>query len=75
MKVHLFGATSSLSCASYTLRRTVEDSKEEASAEAVQTVIKNFYVDDCLKSVPTEFGSQLSARSTRLVFQRRILSD
>ncbi|KAL3975057.1 hypothetical protein ACER0C_023683 [Sarotherodon galilaeus] len=54
MMVHLFGATSSPSVASYALRRTAEDHKEEASPEAVQTVLCNFYVDDCLKSVATE---------------------
>lgn len=54
MTVHLFGATSSPSVASYALRRTAEDHKATASSEAVQTVLRNFYVDDCLKSVATE---------------------
>ncbi|XP_052431710.1 uncharacterized protein LOC127972320 [Carassius gibelio] len=54
MMVHLFGATSSPSCASYALKRTAEDRKEVASPKAVETVIHNFYVDDCLKSVSTE---------------------
>ncbi|XP_077381791.1 uncharacterized protein LOC144021408 isoform X2 [Festucalex cinctus] len=54
MTVHLFGATSSPSIASYALRRTAEDNQTTASPEAVQTVLHNFYVDDCLKSVATE---------------------
>ncbi|KAJ8332985.1 hypothetical protein SKAU_G00418810 [Synaphobranchus kaupii] len=54
MTVHLFGATSSPSVASYALRRTAEDHKATAPPEAVQTVLRNFYVDDCLKSVATE---------------------
>lgn len=54
MCVHLFGATSSPSCASYALRRTAEGGATNTSAEATQTVLKNFYIDDCLKSVPTE---------------------
>lgn len=53
-KVHLFGATSSPSCASSALRRTAEDAKEVTSAEALKTVLKNFYVDNCLISVATK---------------------
>ncbi len=53
MKVHLFGATSSPSCASYALRRTAEDARAIMSAEAVDTVLRHFYVDDCLKAVET----------------------
>ena len=54
MAVHLFGATSSPSVASYALRRTAEDHRDTASPDAVQTVLRHFYVDDCLKSVATE---------------------
>ena len=51
MAVHLFGATSSPSCANYALRRTAEENRSKSSPDAVDTVLKNFYVDDCLKSV------------------------
>ena len=54
MMVHLFGATSSPSCANFGLRRTAEDNCQEFSKEAVDSVKDNFYVDDCLKSVPPE---------------------
>ncbi len=54
MVVHLFGATSSSSCASYALKRTAEDNTGCFSAEATNTVKKNFYVDDLLKAVDTE---------------------
>ena len=54
MMVHLFGATSSPSCANFGLRRTAEDNQQEFSKEAVDSVKDNFYVDDCLKSVPSE---------------------
>ena len=50
MQVHLFGATSSPSCACFALQRTTEDHKDEFDEETVKTVEKNFYVDDCLKS-------------------------
>lgn len=54
MEVHLFGATSSPSCASYALRRCAEDNRSTFDATAVDTVLNNFYVDDCLKSVNSE---------------------
>ncbi|XP_054752108.2 uncharacterized protein LOC129257739 [Lytechinus pictus] len=54
MTVHLFGATSSPSCAAFALRKTAEDNEKDFSKEAVNTVRENFYVDDCLKSVPTK---------------------
>lgn len=54
MAVHLFGATSSPSCASYALRKCAEDNRSGYSSEAINTVLRNFYVDDCLKSVSTE---------------------
>ena len=51
MLVHLFGATSSPSCFNFALRRTADDNRAEFSQEAVDTVARNVYVDDCLKSV------------------------
>ncbi|KAL7874304.1 hypothetical protein SRHO_G00052740 [Serrasalmus rhombeus] len=54
MEVHLFGATSSPSCASYALRRCAEDNVSTFNVAAVETVLNNFYVDDCLKSVNSE---------------------
>lgn len=53
MVVHLFGATSSPSCANYALRKTAQDYKGLYNTEVINTVLKNFYVDDCLKSVKT----------------------
>lgn len=48
MIVHLFGATSSPSCANYALRKTAQDYKGLYNTEVINTVLKNFYVDDCL---------------------------
>ena len=53
MLVHLFGATSSPSCASFSLKKVANDNRDEFDAETINTVNRNFYVDDCLKSVPT----------------------
>ncbi|XP_019750034.1 uncharacterized protein LOC109530618 [Hippocampus comes] len=54
MVVHIFGATSSPSCASYALRKCAEDNQAHFSSTAANTILRNFYVDDCLKSVGTE---------------------
>ncbi|XP_072172027.1 uncharacterized protein [Diadema setosum] len=51
MTVHLFGATSSPSCAGFALRKTAEDARGQFNKEVIDTVLNNFYVDDCLKSV------------------------
>lgn len=54
MMVHLFGGTSSPSCANFALRKTAEDNKADFDSETVETVYKNFYIDDSLKSVDSE---------------------
>jgi len=51
MTVHLFSATSSPSCAAYSLKSTARENAASCSPEAVKTVERNFYVDDLLKSV------------------------
>lgn len=50
MTVHLFGTVSSPSCACYALRRTADDHQSSFPEEVIDTVHRNFYVDDCLKS-------------------------
>jgi hypothetical protein len=52
MTVHLFGATSSPSCCSYALKKTAEVNKQDFSKQVIDTVNRDFYVDDCLKSLP-----------------------
>lgn len=54
MKVHLFGAVSSPSCANVALQKAAESNKDTFEAMAIETIKSNFYVDDCLKSVATE---------------------
>ncbi len=67
MTVHLFGAASSPSCANFALKRVAKDHKAEFDDETIQTVNKNFYVDDCLKSVG------LNEKAIRLANQLRNL--
>ena len=53
MCVHLLGGVWSPSCASFALRRVADKHRMDFPEETIQTVLKNFYADDCLKSVGT----------------------
>ena len=53
MLVHIFGATSSPSICGYALTRTPADNSEGFSSETVNAVMRDFYVDDLLKSFET----------------------
>ena len=53
MLVYIFGATSSPSIYSYALRRTTADDREGFSAERIDAVTRDFYVDDLLTSFDT----------------------
>ena len=67
MNVHLFGATSSPSCANFALRKTANDGESEFGKNASNCMKRNFYVDDFLKSVddPDE-GITLLRNTTKL---------
>ena len=54
MQVHLFGGTSSASCAAYALKGTAIDNEDLFDPEVAATGDRNFYVNDLLKSVETE---------------------
>ncbi|KAL7828584.1 hypothetical protein SRHO_G00322180 [Serrasalmus rhombeus] len=54
MKVHLFGAISSPSCANFALQKTAQDNQHNYDKEVIETIQNNFYVDDCLKTADTE---------------------
>ena len=53
MTVHLFGASSSPSCAQYCLRRIARDFGNYHLQASSDVVNNNFYVDDCLLSFQT----------------------
>ena len=60
MTVHLFGAVSSPSCSNYALKETANRYEDVYGILVADTIRKNFYVDDCLRSVGTkEFAIQL----------------
>ena len=70
MQVHLFGGASSPSCSNFALKRTAEDNKTEFDPQTVETVKKNFYVDDCLKSVKSDDEAVRMASQLRELLAR-----
>ena len=67
MIVHIFGGASSPSCANSALKKTAEDNERDFDTLTIETVRRNFYVGDCLKSVSNE------DEAVRLVKQLREL--
>ena len=60
MNVHIFGGRCSPCCASFALKKTGTDNLTKASAETLDAIEKDFYMDDLLKSVETiEQGKKL----------------
>ncbi|XP_031549049.1 uncharacterized protein LOC116286634 [Actinia tenebrosa] len=53
MDVHLFGATSSPGVANFCLHQTADTNRSKYGDEAANFLLKDFYVDDGLTSVPT----------------------
>ena len=75
MLVHLFGATSSPSCTGFCLGKAASDFEGSFGLSTIETIRKNFYLEDCLKSVPSppeaiqltkELWELLAKRSFRL---------
>ena len=54
MKVYLFGAVCSPSCANFALRKIAEDNESKYPTGVTEAVFNNFYVDDCLASRANE---------------------
>ncbi|XP_074649022.1 uncharacterized protein LOC141904335 [Tubulanus polymorphus] len=54
MVVHIFGSVSSPTCANLALRATAENADDHYDTESRQTILKSFYVDDCLKSFKSD---------------------
>ncbi|XP_046548997.1 uncharacterized protein LOC124258978 [Haliotis rubra] len=54
MTVHTFGTVSSPTVANYALKSTGAKSRSNYDDQVAQTIERNFYVDDCLKSVESD---------------------
>ncbi|KAK3754770.1 hypothetical protein QZH41_007277 [Actinostola sp. cb2023] len=66
MMVHLFGGASSPSCANFALQKTAAD----FDTTTVKTIQRNFYVDDCLKSVKSDEEAIRLADQLRSILAR-----
>ena len=51
MCVHVFGGTSSPSCCNYALKRAAYGNRSRYQTDVMDTLNRNFYVDDLVKSV------------------------
>ena len=71
MLVHLFGAVLSPSCAGFALRQVIKDNPTLASKEALDTVLRNFYVDDWLISVDEPVHAVRLAKEIRFLLSSR----
>lgn len=54
MRVHTFGNSPSPAVAIYGLKCSAKEGEQEYGSDIRQFVEKDFYVDECLKSLPTE---------------------
>ena len=70
MNVHLFGATSSPGCANFGLKQAATDHESEFGSEVVHFIHRNFYVDDGLKSLPTDNEAISLIRKTKALCQK-----
>ena len=52
MKRHIFGSVSYSGCTNFALQKCAKDNYN-FSPEAARTIERSFYIDDCLKSVPS----------------------
>lgn len=70
MTAHLFGGVWSPSASNYALRRSATDNAEDFDPETITTVLRNFYVDDCLKSTADDSTAIRLAQQLRTILQR-----
>ena len=70
MTVHLLGAASSPGCSNYALKRTADDHEAEFGSGAADTLRRNFYIDDGLKSVPTEKDAVCLVKNLKGICQK-----
>ena len=70
MTVHLFGKADSPCIAAWALQRTASDNEADFDEEVSRAVSRNFYVDDCLFSVPEKEQAIRSSLQLRQLLRR-----
>ena len=73
MTAHLFGTSYSPACANFALKTVADDHEHEHGQEAADFIQRDFYVDDGLKSVPTEEEAIQLVKNTRYICARENL--
>ena len=74
MCVHVFGGISSPGCCNYAIRKTVVDNASDFKVGVAETLMKNVYVDDLLKSVESEDSSIQLLQDVRKIGQRGLFN-
>ena len=69
MVAHVFGAKSSSSIATYGIRKIATDHGEKHGPDAVEFIVRNFYVDDGGTSTPDDDSAVQLFRSTQSLLQ------
>ncbi|XP_071991443.1 uncharacterized protein [Engystomops pustulosus] len=68
MKVHVFGNSPSPAVAIYGLRQSAQEGEQKYGSDIRLFIEKDFYVDDCLKSMPTdESAISLLSRTQKML--------
>ena len=67
---HIFGTTDSPCCANLALQKTADDNRTALPLETAETVKRDFYVDDLLKSVDNTASAIQLARDVRELLSR-----
>lgn len=70
MNVHVFGNSSSPAVATYGLRKTATEGRDEFGTDVEDFVIHNFYVDDGLTSFPTNQEAASLIKRTQKALQQ-----
>ena len=59
---HIFGGKDSPCCVNYALKKTGRDNFNHYNPSTIESVLKSFYVDDFLQSVPSEEQAKQSCQ-------------
>ncbi|KAK3715773.1 hypothetical protein QZH41_002282 [Actinostola sp. cb2023] len=73
MTVHIFGAADSPCSANSTLKRLADDNQKDFDPITIETLRRNFYVDDILKSVPTPIFDPLNLAAPAMLPAKQIM--
>ncbi|XP_059086776.1 uncharacterized protein LOC131883340 [Tigriopus californicus] len=67
LRVHVFGAVSSPSCANYALRQSALDNQHQASSKTIKEIENGFYVDDFVVSVEDSGEAQAILSEVKMI--------